>query len=467
MNDFNKLVKAQDEYIALLVKEIESMVSIAYTHGWRSDNHEAGALLREKIAALKHETAKAEQEGRRWVNCSERMPNGFYVKFKFRMVEDKRSISIKDIRPKELHLYEWYDETPPVKEIEQELRPIKPLGDWLLAQKDLPPVMLPDGGYWYYGSVLQLLKRYLNEHEAATPPVREVTHTDDVETTWNTFWKEIVCSPDGMVNLEQVKKELHDFHYVMGEVPKVYCHVTGDRLSKIMYPAETVISVADEYMQEIVDREMKDRNEDQEINEQSIEAAPVKEAAPHYKKTIEQLQPRERKFFDFLKYITNDEELALGYCGAFEEAAKEAGQAVEEELEERIAQTVYLYYQVEYKNCSFEEDYTICETLEDVIDSLKIADTDLDDEEAGASVIITGVGLTPIQFEEWRKGTLDLPTESRQKTAGESAFVEWIREQNYKPYAGWWYLNGNNFANQPVSSQGLYDLWQQSQNNKP
>lgn len=110
--------------------------------------------------------AKAEQEGPIWVNCSERMPNGFYVKFKFRMVEDKRPISTKDIRPKELHLYEWYDETPPVKE-----------------------------------------------------------------------------------------------------------------------------------------------------------------AAPHYKKTIEHLQPRERKFFDLLKYITNDEELALGYCGAFEEAAKEAGES--------------------------------------------------------------------------------------------------------------------------------------------
>lgn len=62
MNDFNKLVKAQDEYITLLVKEIESMVSIAYAHGWRPNNHEAGALLRSKIAALKQETAKAEQE---------------------------------------------------------------------------------------------------------------------------------------------------------------------------------------------------------------------------------------------------------------------------------------------------------------------------------------------------------------------------------------------------------------------
>jgi hypothetical protein len=47
------LVAAQDEYIQLLVKEIESMVSLAYMHGWRSDNHEAGAALRERIDSLR------------------------------------------------------------------------------------------------------------------------------------------------------------------------------------------------------------------------------------------------------------------------------------------------------------------------------------------------------------------------------------------------------------------------------
>lgn len=49
----NRVVQAQEEYIELLVKEIESMVAIAYVHGWRSDNHEKGARVREKIAALK------------------------------------------------------------------------------------------------------------------------------------------------------------------------------------------------------------------------------------------------------------------------------------------------------------------------------------------------------------------------------------------------------------------------------
>jgi hypothetical protein len=44
------------------------------------------------------------------------------------------------------------------------------------------------------------------------------------------------------------------------------------------------------------------------------------------------------------------------------------------------------------------------------------------------------------------------------------AFAEWIREQNYKPYAGSWYLNGNNYAHQPMSTRNLYNEYQKQNN---
>lgn len=37
-----------------------------------------------------------------------------------------------------------------------------------------------------------------------------------------------------------------------------------------------------------------------------------------YKETIKKLNPLSKKLFDNLKYILNDEELALGYLGTFE-----------------------------------------------------------------------------------------------------------------------------------------------------
>lgn len=45
-------------------------------------------------------------------------------------------------------------------------------------------------------------------------------------------------------------------------------------------------------------------------------------------------------------------------------------------------------------------------------------------------------------------------------------FAEWIREVNYKPYAGSWYLNGNNYAHQPYSTRNLYELFKQRKEKK-
>lgn len=66
-----------------------------------------------------------------------------------------------------------------------------------------------------------------------------------VEESWK-FWEPIVTK-NGVLDLEQVKLELHDFYVAMQEVPKVYCHITGNRLSKILYDASVVIKAADNH----------------------------------------------------------------------------------------------------------------------------------------------------------------------------------------------------------------------------
>jgi hypothetical protein len=73
---------------------------------------------------------------------------------------------------------------------------------------------------------------------------------EQVDKLWKEFWKPIVCKEDGTVNVDQLKKELADFYFIMTEAPKVYYHVTGGKLSKPMYPADTVCAEADEYYEE-------------------------------------------------------------------------------------------------------------------------------------------------------------------------------------------------------------------------
>jgi hypothetical protein len=73
---------------------------------------------------------------------------------------------------------------------------------------------------------------------------------ETVEAEWESLWKSIVTNKDGTVNLEQLKKELYDFSFVMEQVAKVYCHITGNRMSKVTYYADDVIRQADDYYKE-------------------------------------------------------------------------------------------------------------------------------------------------------------------------------------------------------------------------
>ena len=74
----------------------------------------------------------------------------------------------------------------------------------------------------------------------------------------NKFWKDIIYFKSGKnkgkINEKQVLRELSDWYYVMDQIPKVYCHITGSRLSKVMYSADTVIRVANDYQKEFCEK---------------------------------------------------------------------------------------------------------------------------------------------------------------------------------------------------------------------
>jgi len=70
------------------------------------------------------------------------------------------------------------------------------------------------------------------------------------------FWPQVY--PEGMT-AEDVRSELADLHFLMEEVPKVYDHITGGHLSKVNYPASTVIAEHDDTChKDCVDKEIAD-----------------------------------------------------------------------------------------------------------------------------------------------------------------------------------------------------------------
>jgi len=44
----------------------------------------------------------------------------------------------------------------------------------------------------------------------------------DYELVYEEFWKDVVEDDDGNIDIDQVKKELSDFHTLMKKVPLVY-----------------------------------------------------------------------------------------------------------------------------------------------------------------------------------------------------------------------------------------------------
>jgi len=61
--DVEKVMDTYDEYVALLQDELNDVVLLAHSRGWRSTRYDAGAELREKITLLKAALSDSTGEG--------------------------------------------------------------------------------------------------------------------------------------------------------------------------------------------------------------------------------------------------------------------------------------------------------------------------------------------------------------------------------------------------------------------
>jgi hypothetical protein len=80
---------------------------------------------------------------------------------------------------------------------------------------------------------------------------------EKVEKIYEEFWKPLV-EKDGVLDIEQVKKELHDFYIMIQEVPKVYCEVTNGMVSKPLTSADIVIMYFNDTVQDRIDEYVHD-----------------------------------------------------------------------------------------------------------------------------------------------------------------------------------------------------------------
>jgi len=73
-----------------------------------------------------------------------------------------------------------------------------------------------------------------------------MTSEAEIERVWEDFWKELLCGESGKVDMQKVKADLYDYHFILGEVSKVYDHVSGGRISKPNTHADAVLGEHDD-----------------------------------------------------------------------------------------------------------------------------------------------------------------------------------------------------------------------------
>ncbi len=91
----------------------------------------------------------------------------------------------------------------------------------------------------------------------------------DIEQVFNEFWKPILAKESGEIDIAQLKKELFDYHMILGEVPKVYDSVTNGQVSKPNTAADVVIAMNDDVMTKSYNDGYNDCLEDNAVSSRS------------------------------------------------------------------------------------------------------------------------------------------------------------------------------------------------------
>lgn len=85
---------------------------------------------------------------------------------------------------------------------------------------------------------------------------------ESIDEEFKTFWVPIIFDEEnGKLNLEQLKKELYDYSMLLENVPKVYCEVSGGKISKPNTDPNEVISAFNDLLNDAVDEAIKEHEQ--------------------------------------------------------------------------------------------------------------------------------------------------------------------------------------------------------------
>lgn len=106
-------------------------------------------------------------------------------------------------------------------------------------------------------SAVSIIRFEIKKRDKALAALEERVKEVESENRSLDFWKDIIVKGNTL-DIEQVKRELHDYHVILENVSKVYMHVTGGKVSKENTLAGVVCELADEHYEELYQEEAPD-----------------------------------------------------------------------------------------------------------------------------------------------------------------------------------------------------------------
>jgi hypothetical protein len=108
---------------------------------------------------------------------------------------------------------------------------------------------------------------------------------EDYEEYYEKYWKDII-EKGGKINLDQVKRELFDYSFLMDQASKVYCEVTNGLLSKTTYFADTIIAEYEDDLTKWVCEAIEDYKKEQQEKFELLKKEYCQDIPPEFKKVF-------------------------------------------------------------------------------------------------------------------------------------------------------------------------------------
>jgi len=107
---------------------------------------------------------------------------------------------------------------------------------------------------------------------------------EKIDSVWNSIWKDILENPDGSLDVDCVRRELHDYAVLFKSVQSVYSRLTGGEINHPFTPVDSVIAYTDLYyadMQQWASNQAEDQQEEFQEERASLFDIPYSKATIH------------------------------------------------------------------------------------------------------------------------------------------------------------------------------------------